>query len=135
MAKALPEALKTKALALLVENAGNVKRTARQLGLDRTTLIDWRDKSTNPAVWDTIDPEIRRERTERWGTVLDLATEKMGDLLPTANDLDQVTRAAGVASQNYLDHRDGRRNSQVSQNLNITGPVQFVIKQEVLDAI
>ena len=127
------EAEKLAALALLIQNGGNVKRTARMLSYDRRTLMNWRDQSSDPAVINTIDKEVVRERTERWGAAQDLAATRMIQLLPKEQDLDSVSKAAQVSSQQYLDHRDGRRGT--NEGMTVVIPVQFVLKQEVFDAI
>jgi transposase-like protein len=38
---ALPESLKATALAALTANGGNVSKTAREIGVNRSTLKDW----------------------------------------------------------------------------------------------
>ena len=137
MTKGVPysEADKLAALALLVQNGGNLKRTARMLAYDRRTLGTWRDMSQDPAVLNTIDPEVRRERTERWGEVQDIAASRMAALIPEETDLDSVSKAAQVSSQQYLDHRDGRRGTGNGPGFTINGPVQFVLSQETFETI
>lgn len=119
------EDIKRHALARLVENDGNAKRTARELGISRVNLIHWRNLSTDPLVYNTIDLDLRRSRAERWGAVQDLAANRMAALIPNETELDAVTKAAQISSQQYLDHRDGRRGTVVnldqSQHVHITG--------------
>ena len=125
------------ALAALEVNAGNVQRTALALGIPRTTLIEWRDRSadTVDSKTDTpsksIPPSVLAERPHdfagMWGEVQELAAARMRELIPEEKDLRAVAIAAGIAADKHLDYTAGRRGmgpSAVVQNnvseLNIT---------------
>ena len=123
------------ALAVLMTNGGNAKRTAKQLGIPRPTLIRWRDGAAaaeEAAVTDAtalavdiradtsetldtasapVNPWARQPRDygELWGGVQELAVARMRELLPVTTDLRAVAYAAGIAADRHLDFTLGRR--------------------------
>lgn len=103
------------ALAALELNGGNVKRTAVQLGIPRTSLLRWRDEVTT--VSDTADTENRSHQfAGMWAEVMRLATERLRELIPAETDLRAVAVAAGIAADKHLDYTQGRKGAQTTVN-------------------
>lgn len=100
------------ALAALEMNAGNVLRTAKQLGLPRTTLIEWRDRMSSAV--DTEKPSRVHDFAALWAEVQAAATARMLELLPQTDDLRAVATAAGIAADKHLDYAQGRKGTQVN---------------------
>ncbi len=129
------EQQKAEALAALIENGGNVKATARQLGINRITLTTWRDKAHSPAVLDTISTVLKDERIDLWDKAQQLGAKRIMELYPQSDDLRAVAYAASVAFNAYLDLTLGRKGTDQQQSLTINGPVQFVFEKPVFEAI
>ena len=106
------------ALAALDLNAGNVKRTAREIGIPHATLRLWRD-TVAAAVPDGVPtvPENRpsvlaqtpHDFAGMWAEVQELAAARMRELIPEEKDLRAVAIAAGIAADKHLDYTAGRR--------------------------
>ncbi len=101
------------ALAALELNGGNITLTAEQQKISRITLRTWRDAAL------AVSTDLPLKRPDRdycalWADaqeiVLDAAVAMAKRLTaPTAENLNALSRLAGIASDKYLDHRDGRR--------------------------
>lgn len=107
MASSYSDTQVQQALAALECNAGNVKRTALQLGIPRTTLLSWRDGVSR--VPDTEKPSVSHDFAAMWGEVQELATKRMRELIPGETDLRAVATAAGIAADKHLDYTLGRK--------------------------
>lgn len=99
------------ALAALDLNGGNVKRTARDLGIPRTTLVRWRDGVS--AVSDTEKKEAAgaRDLVALWADVQEIGIRRMRELIPISNNLREVAVATGIAADKHLDYDQGRSRS------------------------
>lgn len=125
----------TEALAALAMNGGNVKRTATELGMNRTTLIKWRDNAekattaaaappagvrVSPSVTSDSDTEnktARREHfREKWARLAEAAVDRLIELVPTTGARDLIT-LAGVAADKEQDYGDGRRGAQATTTI------------------
>ena len=113
------------ALTALQLNGGNIKRTARELGIPHPTLISWRTAALTKSPEMTsalthVDP-VPRDYVTLWGDasniVLEAAVVVAGrcreDLEPERQsmNLKALTGLAHVAAQHHLNHRDGRPNA------------------------
>lgn len=105
---------KAEALAKLVEHGGDVKSTARALGIPRTTLINWRDKSNNPAVLDTIPPDTKQARIDLWDKGQELGVHRLMALIPTSDNLRDIAYATDRLLAGYLDLTEGRKGTNIS---------------------
>lgn len=101
------DTVQAEALVKLRENGGNVKRTASELGIPRTTLITWRDKVS--AVSDTIPQETKDKYIGLWERAEEACVQRILDLVPTAEDLRDVAYAANIAKEAVLDRTEGRK--------------------------
>lgn len=102
-------------LAALELNGGNLKRTAQELSIPRKTLAGWREGVANASA--TIPTEASapsRDYAALWGSAQELALSSAVTMArqltdPTAENLTALTKLAAVASDKFLDHRDGRK--------------------------
>lgn len=83
---------KLHALAVLAANSGNLSKTARETGIPRLTIREWRGSqlSTHPEI-DTLKTEIQSERKALMKEVLHSGLQRALELLPTEKDLFKVT--------------------------------------------
>ena len=85
------------ALATLKANGGNVKRTALQLGIPRTTLKTWRDKTSSVA--DIIPPETKKAYIDLWGQAETVCAERIIYLAPLSENLRDIAFSGQVANK------------------------------------
>ena len=85
------------ALATLKANGGNVKRTALQLGIPRTTLKTWRDKTSSMA--DIIPPETKQTYIDLWGQAETVCANRIISLAPLSENLRDVAFSGQVANR------------------------------------
>ena len=106
------------ALLRLLLNSGNLTRTARELAMPRQTLRSWRDESQLAEFAALkLDASVPIDFAAEWAEVQLTAINRMTDLIPEAESLDEVTKAANVAHNAHLDHTKGRRGAaQISVN-------------------
>jgi hypothetical protein len=92
---------KAEALAALDANGGNVARTARDLGIPRSTIRDWvKGRGVNPAV-----AEIRQEKKDELAQRFEAITFKLMGLVDA--DLGKLSprdkwMALGIATDKWL---------------------------------
>ena len=122
--ESMTEEARAAALAALIANGGNVKKTARDLGMNRSTLINWRDDAR--AVSDTIAPDVKARYVRLWAAAQEQLVSRMSELAPASDSLRDVAYAANIALAGYLDSRDGRRGAQDSNTVVV--PVQVVVR-------
>ena len=115
---------KAEALAALIENGGNVKATARELGIPRPTLITWREKSRQPDVLNTIPPDMAAERIALWDRVQEAGARRLLELFPLSESVREVAYAAKIAHDIRLDLTEGRRAAEAAQSGDTTINVQ-----------
>jgi transposase-like protein len=77
------------ALAALAANGGNLKRTARQLGLPRKTLEGWASGRTRPPPAD-----LRHQKKEQLAEALESVAREL---------LDEASRPEKIAAASLLD--------------------------------
>lgn len=119
---------RTEALIRLELNAGNLKRTAREIGVPPPTLRMWRDGMLAAGTTMHLSPAAP-EKTDfaaLWAKVQVVATTRLLELLPRADTIRDVATAGGIAADKHLDYTQGRKGSQVtvdarSQHLTIEG--------------
>ena len=97
------------ALAQVELNGGNVKATAKALGIPRPTLIHWRDRVNHPAVLNTIPQATLDARIDLWDRAHQIGANRLLVLIPLSDNLRDVAYATHVALAGYLDLRDGRK--------------------------
>lgn len=99
-------------LAELTRNGGNLTRAAETMGVPVATVQRWRDLAEPAAGGVTVTKA--EEYRALWGEAQELATKRITELVPNSENLKEVAYAAQVASNAYLDHRDGRRGAVVN---------------------
>ena len=117
---------KTTALARLHANGGNIKRTARELGITDSTLRTWRDLERAHADGRKVAanaPDRVRDIALAWQDVERRAIKAINRGLEDALDPDlpfkerprlhDISYAARVATDSHLDHRDGRKGAEI----------------------
>ena len=114
------------AIATLTANRGNAKRTARNLGIPRTTLRQWvgRAKSstavpakTSPAVVDAYKGRLARKFEE----FADLALDEVPSRIPTMSGRDLLFQAA-IATDKVLLLRGQATNRTESLKISLVVP-------------
>lgn len=116
--------------AKLIETGGNVKRTARELGIPRSTV---RGRAAMAGLVEAgqVVNTIQAQHAELWERADRLVATELAERLPemprTPEGMDRVIAAARVIPQAYLDHRDGRRGTvQIGGDGSVV-PVQIII--------
>ena len=115
-ARTYTPAEQAEALAALTTNGGNAKRTARELSIPESTLRHWRnvaDAVADGVALARVEPDRAREPLELWRTAAELAGETMIERLKDTTSLKDASYAGRVANDNFLDHRDGRKGTEV----------------------
>lgn len=115
------------ALAALDLNRGNVSRTARELGIPRPTLILWRDTPVSD-IPDTRKTDI----VGRLARVMDSVLDRIGELVPRTENVRDLGVVYGILSDKMLDHRDGRKGSEVNVNVDnrqVTLPRDLTVEE------
>jgi transposase-like protein len=119
------EAQRIAALAALELSGGQIRKTARELGIPPGTLTLWRDQAasieTMPALYS--DPLNTAQKSEqaaaqtkvygaRLGEALDLALDTLLEKLPGMAGRD-VAIAVGILVDKHLDITQGRKGAQI----------------------
>ena len=118
MPKAFTEEQRTHALAVLEAHNGKVREAARELGINPSTLIEWRNLG-RAAAGDgntKINAEIW-ESAQQMGAALvrdQLSRALDSDERIPARDLRDYAIAAGISADKHLDYRDGRKGTQIN---------------------
>lgn len=131
------EAQRIQALAALELNQGQIRKTAREVGVPPGTLITWRNQAgsieTTPALFsdplNTVQKaEQAAEQTKvfgaRLGEALDLALETLIERIPDMSGRD-VAIAVGILTDKHLDITLGRKGAQIiadNRQVNLTLP-------------
>ena len=112
---------RAQALAQLELNAGALRATAREVGVAAPVLMRWRDGAPGAAYSQvlhsvTLIPAKTTEPTDfvallgqRFRQALDLLAERLPIMEPR-----DLAIATGILSDKLLDHRDGRRGTNVN---------------------
>lgn len=107
---------KAQVYVTLAANEGNVKRTARDVGVPVSTIRRWRDEwdrqeslPSLPAVEEAIGSFADKAESIRWKALVELErqlhTAKPGELIKIVGILDdKITRARGLADRT-VEHR------------------------------
>ncbi len=109
---------RAEALAVVAANGGNVVHTANQLAIPRGTLETWvREQAAYQAA---LEPsrsasDHARANVEVWRAAQQLGAQKIVERLEADGaTLKDVAYASKVSSDAYLDHRDGRKGTQIA---------------------
>ena len=106
------------ALALLAQNSDNLTRTAKELGWPRSSLRNMRDKQRALMAgiqFATTDVDRARDPVLIWEKTAQKAVAKMSTLLDQDDArLRDVSYAVQVSSEQWLNHRDGRKGMEIS---------------------
>lgn len=107
---------KAQAYVTLAANEGNVKRTARDIGVPSSTIRRWRDEwqrqeslPSHEAVTEAMGDFADKAESIRWKALVELerqlTTAKPADLIKVIGILDdKITRARGLADRT-VEHR------------------------------
>ena len=107
------------ALLALAVNAGNIRRTARELGMPAPTLRQWRDvaQGYERGMADAqAAPDRARAITQGYADVQLLAQSRMREMIPASTRLHDVAYASSISADKHLDYRDGRKGMEVNVN-------------------
>ncbi len=91
---------KAEYLAALDANGGNVAHTARQTGVPRVTLQQWRNGTVSADV-----PKLRQEKKEALSDRLEVIAHSLVDAIPSAiagANLQQITTSLAIAIDKML---------------------------------
>ncbi len=109
---------RAEALATLAANGNNVGQTADTLGMPRETLSTWAQEQ---AAYDVAlerpqsPADHARANVEVWRQAQQLGAQKIVERLEADGaTLKDVAYASKVSSDAYLDHRDGRKGTQIA---------------------
>jgi len=87
-----------KVLGALAKNKGNVKKTAREVGVSVNTLKKW--KNEDPEKYEVIETQTMEMIKNAQMVVLQnqiqnlvSASERMGELIPNEDNIDKITNA------------------------------------------
>lgn len=108
------------AMATLIERGNNVKATARELGIPRSTLRLWRSKAnlSFPILTVPSNVTIVADYGALWASAEQTAIARMMALIPQETDLRAVAYAASIAADRHMDYSarslsPGRKGSTV----------------------
>ena len=106
------------ALAHLTLNGGNLKRTARSLGLPPSSLRRWRNKAVGSG---EMSPDVvpaapeKKDYAALWAEAQETAHHYLMEKAPEAAFRDLVVWA-GVAADKHLDYSQGRKGGGLIQS-------------------
>lgn len=134
------------ALAALELNQGQVRKTAREVGVHEATLRTWRDQAWSVEVMPALYGSAMESRTAtqstrdatqtkvygaRLGEALNLALDTLIERLPGMSGRD-VAIAVGILVDKHLDITQGRKGAQIiadNRQVNLTLPEGTTIEE------
>lgn len=110
MRRTYTDAERVQALAALAFNRGNIKATARQLGIPHPTLTLWRNRAEERQQY---GPPPATDYGQLYEDVEAVVLNRLVAMIPAATSLPDLTRVAALAADRHLDWvydpRDRRR--------------------------
>lgn len=110
MARTYTDAERVHALAVLEVNAGNLSRTSRETKVPIGTLSLWRNEALSADPERSLKPAetVKTDWVALTSEVFEEASRYLRAELPNMKGRDLAV-AYGIASDKFLDHRDGRK--------------------------
>ncbi len=97
---------RVQALAALALNRGNIKATARHLGIPHPTLTLWRNRAEADR---QAGPPPATDYGALYGEAQEWALDRLRTLIPTATTIRDLALVAAIAADRHLDYAEGRR--------------------------
>jgi transposase-like protein len=133
---------KARVFTVLTVNEGNIKRTAREVGVPYTTVSDWKkewEKSGGPPP--SVEAKVAvvaTQMVDRFTHVRDMALDKVAELIPQATErnIPALTTLVGVLTDK-IDRANGldKRKIEVEHTIQTPEEVSNILKGLVIGAV